>query len=68
MKKHVELEPNTLIKKFCKKQSNVAATISLSCEPTKKWVHVTPSAISGFFFLQTSSKKIMKPKFVSWRM
>jgi hypothetical protein len=37
MKKHVELEPNTLIKKFCKKQSDVVATISLSCELAKKW-------------------------------
>jgi hypothetical protein len=69
MKKHVELETNTLIKKFCKKKFDVVATISFSCEPAKRRVHVTPSAISSFFFLlQTSSKKIMKPKFVSWRM
>jgi hypothetical protein len=50
MKKHVELETNTLIKKFCKKQFDVVATISFSCEPAKRQVHVTPSAISSFFF------------------
>jgi hypothetical protein len=36
MKKHLELEHNTLIKKFCQKQYDVTATISLSCEPAKK--------------------------------
>jgi hypothetical protein len=35
MKKHVELEHITLIKKFHKKKSNVAVIISLSREPTK---------------------------------
>jgi hypothetical protein len=49
MKKHVELEHNTLIKKFCQEQFDVAAIISLSHELTKKQVHLTPSAISGFF-------------------
>jgi hypothetical protein len=49
MKKHVELEHNTLIKKFCQKQYDVAAIISLSCEPAKKRTHVTLSAIFGFF-------------------
>jgi hypothetical protein len=48
MKKHVKLEHNTLIKKFCQKQFDVVATISLSYEPTKKWAHVTPSAIFSF--------------------
>jgi hypothetical protein len=57
MKKHVKLEPNTLIKKFRKKQFDVATTISLSCEPTKKRVHVTPSAISGFFFYKLVQKR-----------
>jgi hypothetical protein len=50
MKKHVELEHNTLIKKFRQKQFDVAATISLSHEPTKKRVHVILGAISGFLF------------------
>jgi len=36
MKKHLELEHKTLIKKFCQKQYDVTATISLSCEPAKK--------------------------------
>ncbi len=35
MKKHVELEHITLIKKFHKKNSNVIVIISLSHEPTK---------------------------------
>jgi hypothetical protein len=50
MKKHVELEHNTLIKKFCPNFFDVATTISLSCEPAKKRAHVIPSAISSFFF------------------
>jgi hypothetical protein len=49
MKKHVELEHNTLIKKFCQKQFDVAAIISLSRELAKKHVHVILSAISSFF-------------------
>jgi hypothetical protein len=49
MKKHVELEHSSLIKKFFEKQNNVVAT-PLSCEPTKKWAHVTPSAIFIFIF------------------
>jgi hypothetical protein len=68
MKKHVELEHNTLIKKFCPKKYDVATIISLSCKPTKKRAHVIPSAISSFFLLQTNLKNIMKPRFVSWRM
>jgi hypothetical protein len=69
MKKHVELEHNTLIKKFCQKQFDMAAIISLSRELAKKHVHVTPSAIFGFFFFyKLVPKKIMKPMFVSWRM
>jgi hypothetical protein len=48
MKNHVELEHSNLIKKFLEEQNNVVAT-PLSREPTKKWAHVTPSAI--FFSL-----------------
>jgi hypothetical protein len=36
MKKHVKFEHNTLIKKFRKFFFDVVATISLSCELTKK--------------------------------
>jgi hypothetical protein len=57
MEKHVELEHNTLIKKFRKKQFDVAIIISLSREPAKKRAHVTPSAISGFFFLYKPIQK-----------
>jgi len=42
-------EHSSLIKKFLEKQNNVVAT-PLSCEPTKEWAHVTPSAIFMFFF------------------
>jgi hypothetical protein len=49
MKKHVKLEHNTLILKIRQKQFDVVVTISLSCEPTKKWAHVTPSAIFNSF-------------------
>jgi hypothetical protein len=35
----------------------VAATISLFREPTKKWVHVTPSAIFVFFSFTNQFKK-----------
>ncbi len=57
MTKHVELEHNTLIKKFCQKKSDVATTISLSHEPTKKRAHVIPSAISSFFSFTNQFKK-----------
>jgi len=57
MKKHVELEHNTLIKKFCQKNSDVAATTSLSCEPAKKRAHVIPNAISSFFSSTNQFKK-----------
>jgi hypothetical protein len=57
MEKHVELEHNTLIKKFHKKQFDVVTIISLSCEPTKKQAHVTPSAIFGFFSFTNQFKK-----------
>jgi hypothetical protein len=56
MKKHVELEHNTLIKKFLKKKTNVVVP-PFSHELAKKWGH-EPNAISNFFFLlQISSKK-----------
>ncbi len=50
MKKYVELEHNTLIKKFCQKQYDVATIISLSCELAEKQTHVSLTAIFGFFF------------------
>lgn len=65
MKKHVELKHNTLIKKFCPKNFDVATTITLSCEPTKKRAHVIPSVISSFFSFTNQFNKIMKPRFVS---
>jgi len=57
MKKHVDLEDNTLIKMFCQKQSDVVAIISLSHEPTKKQMHVIISAIFGFFSFINQFKK-----------
>jgi len=57
MKKHVDLEHNTLIKIFCQKQSDVVAIISLSHEPTKKQMHVILSAISSFFFFYKPIQK-----------
>jgi hypothetical protein len=57
MKKHVELEHNILIKMFCPKKFDVATTISLSYEPTKKRAHVIPSAISSFFSSTNQFKK-----------
>jgi hypothetical protein len=48
MKRHVELEHSSLIKKFLEEQNNVVAT-PLFCEPTKKWPHVTISAIFSSF-------------------
>jgi hypothetical protein len=41
MKKDVKLEHKTLFKKFHQKPSHLIATISLSCEPAKKWEHMT---------------------------
>jgi hypothetical protein len=57
MKKHVEFEHNALIKKNRQKQFHVATTISLSRATTKKWVHVTLSAISSFFYSTNQFKK-----------
>jgi preprotein translocase subunit SecB len=57
MEKHVELEHNTLIKKFCQRQYDVATTISLSRELADKQVHVTPNAIFGFFSSTNQFKK-----------
>ncbi len=56
MKNHVELEHNTLIKKFHQKQFDVA-TISLFCELPNMQVHVTPNAISSFFSFTNQFKK-----------
>jgi preprotein translocase subunit SecB len=57
MKNHVELQHNTLIKKFYQKQFDVATTISLSHELANKQVHVTSNAIFGFFFSTNQFKK-----------
>jgi hypothetical protein len=40
MKKHVELEHNTIIKKFLKKKTNVVV-VPFSHELAKKWAHDT---------------------------
>jgi hypothetical protein len=47
-KTQTELEHTTLIIKFLEEQIKATTIASLSCEPNKKQVHVTPNAIYSF--------------------
>ncbi len=57
MKKHIEVEHNTLLKKHLEDGTIHLHRGPLDCELVNKWPHVLPSAIFGFFNFTNQFKK-----------
>ncbi len=57
MKKHVESNHFSLLKKLLKDVANLASRCPLDCEPNKKNAHVSPTIVYSFFSTATSFKK-----------